>query len=126
MVLTNAAGGLAGGLAAGDLVTIRDHLNLSGRNPLVGDNDDRLGTRFPNLTGAYDAEVRQAIAEAAMATGIPHKEGVYAWFLGPSYETPAEISMARLLGADLVGHVDGAWKPLRCATWESASVAFLS
>lgn len=103
VVLTNAAGGLAGGLAAGDLVTIRDHLNLSGRNPLVGDNDDRLGTRFPNLTGAYDAEVRQAIAEAAMATGLPHKEGVYAWFLGPSYETPAEISMARLLGADLVG-----------------------
>jgi purine-nucleoside phosphorylase len=103
VILTNAAGGLAAGMAAGDLVVIRDHLNLTGRNPLVGDNDDRLGPRFPNLSPAYDEDVRAAIAEAARASGLPYSEGIYAWFLGPSYETAAEVHMAQRLGADLVG-----------------------
>ena len=103
VVLTNAAGGIGDGLAPGDLVAIRDHLNLTGRNPLVAENDERLGPRFPDLSSVYDGRVRTPIAEAAAATGITYKEGVYAWFLGPSYETPAEVEMARRMGADLVG-----------------------
>lgn len=103
VLLTNAAGAMGEGMAPGDLVAIRDHMNLTGRNPLVGDNDDRLGPRFPDLSRVYDEAVRAAISDAAGAAGIPYKEGVYAWFLGPSYETPAEVQMAKRLGADLVG-----------------------
>ena len=103
VVLTNASGGAGDGLEPGNLVVIRDHLNLTGRNPLVGANDDRLGPRFPDLTYVYDTAVRAAIAEAAADLGITYREGVYAWFLGPSYETPAEVQMAKRLGADLVG-----------------------
>jgi len=101
VVLTNAAGGLAG--SPGDLVAVSDHLNLAGLNPLVGPNDDRLGPRFPDLTDLYDPGLRRLAAEAAAAAGVPLREGVYAWFLGPSFETPAEIRMAAALGADLVG-----------------------
>jgi len=103
VVLTNAAGGLGDGMAPGDLVAIRDHLNLTGRNPLTGDNDDRLGPRFPDMSSTYDPVVREAIARVMAAEGMEYKEGVYAWFLGPSYETPAEVQMAKVLGADLVG-----------------------
>jgi len=103
IVLTNAAGGIAAGLAPGDLVLIRDHLNLAGRNPLVGANDDRLGPRFPDMSAVYPAELRRAAREAVVGAGVELKEGVYAWMLGPSYETPAEIQMLRRLGADLVG-----------------------
>ena len=103
VVLTNAAGGVGDGLAPGDLVAIRDHLNMTGRNPLTGDNDDRLGPRFPDLSDVYDKEVRGLIAGAAADAGIPYREGVYAWLLGPSYETPAEIRFLKRVGADLVG-----------------------
>lgn len=103
VVLTNAAGGAGDGLAPGDLVAIRDHINLSGRNPLVGANDDRLGPRFPDMSTVYPAELRRLAREAAARAGMELKEGVYAWFLGPSFETPSEVQMARRLGADLVG-----------------------
>jgi purine-nucleoside phosphorylase len=103
VVLTNAAGGAGDGLAAGDLVLIRDHINLTTRNPLTGPNDDRLGPRFPDMSAVYPADLRQVAHEAGARAGVPLKEGVYAWFLGPSYETPAEVQMARRLGADLVG-----------------------
>lgn len=103
VVLTNAAGGAGEGLAPGDLVLIRDHLNLAGRNPLVGANDDRLGPRFPDMSAVYPAELRRLARRAAARAGVELKEGVYAWFLGPSFETPAEVQMARRLGADLVG-----------------------
>jgi len=103
VLLTNAAGGVGDDLAPGDLVTIRDHLNLTGRNPLVGSNDDRFGPRFPDMSTTYDADVRGVIRRVAEAQGLSYKEGVYAWFLGPTYETPAEVQMAKRLGAELVG-----------------------
>jgi purine-nucleoside phosphorylase len=103
VLLTNAAGGLGEGLVPGDLVAIKDHLNMTGRNPLVGDNDDRFGPRFPDLTELYNKPVRDLIAAAAGDAGVPYKEGVYAWLLGPSYETPAEIQFMKRIGADLVG-----------------------
>lgn len=103
VVLTNAAGGIREGLEPGSLVAIRDHINMTGRNPLVGDNDDRLGPRFPDLSEVYDTTVRESIEEAATAAGVPYREGVYAWLLGPSYETPAEIQLLKHVGADLVG-----------------------
>lgn len=102
VVLTNAAGGIAPTLVAGDLMLITDHLNLLGRNPLVGPNDDR-GPRFPDMTRAYDPGVASAARRAAEDTGVSLKEGVYAAMLGPSYETPAEVRMLRTLGADAVG-----------------------
>ncbi len=103
VLLTNASGGCGEGIEAGDLVMITDHLNLTGRNPLIGPNDERLGTRFPDLTGAYSRELRDLAREAAATVDVQLKEGVYAWFTGPTYETPAEVEMARRLGADLVG-----------------------
>jgi purine-nucleoside phosphorylase len=103
IVLTNAAGGCGDGLAAGDLVLIRDHINLAGRNPLAGPNDDRLGPRFPDMSTVYPADLRSLAHDVGDRVGVPLKEGVYAWFLGPSYETPAEVQMARRMGADLVG-----------------------
>jgi purine-nucleoside phosphorylase len=103
VVLTNAAGGIGDGLAPGDLVLIRDHLNLTGVNPLMGANDARLGPRFPDLTGLYNADLRLRASETAGRIGIELKEGVYSWLTGPSYETPAEIQMIKRLGGDLVG-----------------------
>jgi len=103
VVLTNAAGGLGEGLAPGDLVAIRDHLNYTARNPLVGMNDDRLGPRFPDMSDVYPERVRDLLRRAFATAGVEYHEGVYAWFLGPSYETPAEIEMVRRAGGDLVG-----------------------
>lgn len=103
IVLTNAAGGVADGLHPGDLVLISDHLNLTGRNPLTGPNDDRLGPRFPDLTHLYSPTLRHLAREAAAEAGVKLGEGVYAWLSGPSYETPAEIRMVATLGGDLVG-----------------------
>ncbi len=103
VVLTNAAGGVAPGLVPGDLVAVSDHLNLTGTSPLTGPNDDRLGPRFPDLGDLYDPELRRLAAAVAAEEGIGLREGVYAWFPGPSFETPAEIRMAARLGADLVG-----------------------
>jgi purine-nucleoside phosphorylase len=103
LLVTNAAGGVNPALGPGDLVRIADHLNLSGLNPLLGENDDRLGPRFVDLTEAYDASLAAALDESARALGQPLPAGVYACLLGPSYETPAEIRMLRAMGADLVG-----------------------
>lgn len=103
VVLTNAAGGAGDGLQPGDLVLISDHINLASRNPLVGPNDDRLGPRFPDMSAVYPEELRVAARRTGDEVGVPLRDGVYAWFLGPSYETPAEVQMAKRLGADLVG-----------------------
>jgi purine-nucleoside phosphorylase len=103
LLVTNAAGGVNPSLAPGDLVRITDHLNLSGMNPLVGDNDERLGTRFPDMSEAYDLRLGELLDASAASLGIPLRVGVYACMLGPSYETPAEIRMLRALGADVVG-----------------------
>ncbi len=103
LLVTNAAGGVNPSFAPGDLVRIADHLNLSGQNPLSGDNDERLGPRFPDLTEAYDARLASLLEEAAAEKGVSLRSGVYACMAGPSYETPAEVRMLRALGADLVG-----------------------
>lgn len=103
MIVTNAAGGVNPQFRPGTLMVIRDHINLTGRNPLVGVNDDRLGTRFPDMTEAYDVELRSLAMQVAAIQRLPLAEGVYLGLLGPSFETPAEIRMARLLGADAVG-----------------------
>jgi purine-nucleoside phosphorylase len=103
LLVTNAAGGVNPRFAPGDLVRIVDHLNLSGQNPLVGENDERLGPRFPDLSDAYDPRLGALLDECAAQLGLPLAQGVYACLLGPSYETPAEIRMLRTLGADLVG-----------------------
>ena len=103
LVVTNAAGGCGDGLTAGSIVLIRDHINLAGINPLVGHNDPRLGTRFPDMSDVYTPQLRRLVLDVAVEQGIAMSEGVYAWFLGPTFETPAEVEMARRLGADLVG-----------------------
>ena len=103
VLLTNAAGGVNRNYDVGDLVVLRDHINLTGRNPLHGPNEDRLGTRFPDVTDAYSAGLRKAMEPVFEQCGVPYKEGVYTWFTGPSYETPAEIEVVRRIGGDLVG-----------------------
>ncbi len=100
LILTNAAGSLDPDMPPGSVMLITDHINFSGTNPLIGEPTDR---RFVGLTEAYDARIRAAIAKAAKATGTPLHEGVYMWFSGPTFETPAEIRMARTMGADAVG-----------------------
>ncbi|HUW40898.1 MAG TPA: purine-nucleoside phosphorylase [Rectinemataceae bacterium] len=103
LFLTNAAGGANPLFSPGDLMIITDHINLTGQNPCVGENDGRIGERFFDMTRAYDPELRAAAERAGSQLGLGLREGVYAWFTGPSYETPAEIRMARTLGADAVG-----------------------
>ena len=103
LLVTNAAGGINPEYGAGELVRITDHLNLTGQNPLIGPNDDKLGPRFPDMSEPYDRRLGALLDEAARASGAPLRQGVYAGVLGPSYETPAEIRMLRTLGADLVG-----------------------
>jgi len=103
LVLTNAAGGCNPSFVPGDLMRITDHINFTGRNPLTGPNEDELGPRFPDLTHAYDARLATALEEAARSAGQTLRAGVYIQMTGPSYETPAEIRMARALGADAVG-----------------------
>ncbi|HVF68871.1 MAG TPA: purine-nucleoside phosphorylase [Pyrinomonadaceae bacterium] len=103
LVLTNAAGGLNNSFEQGALVLISDHLNLMGTNPLLGPNDARFGPRFPDMTEVYDRGYQEAAVAEAHALGIELRRGIYAALSGPSYETPAEIRMLRLLGADAVG-----------------------
>jgi purine-nucleoside phosphorylase len=103
VVLTNAAGGINLAYEQGALVLIKDHINLQGKNPLVGPNDDRFGPRFPDMTQAYSKLYRTIAREEAAKLGMMLHEGVYAGVLGPSFETPAEIRYLRTIGADLVG-----------------------
>ena len=103
LVLTNACGAIDPAVPPGRLVAVSDHLNLQGTSPLVGPNDDALGPRFPDMTDAYDPAYRRLAHEAAERLGIELGDGVYAAWLGPAFETPAEIRMLRTLGADLVG-----------------------
>ncbi len=103
VLLTNAAGGLDPSWAAGDLMVVTDHLNLTGVSPIVGPGDDNLGPRFPDMTAAYDVELRAWLHAAGRDAGVPLREGIYAALLGPQYETPAEIRMIRMLGANAVG-----------------------
>jgi purine-nucleoside phosphorylase len=103
LVLTNACGAIDPTVEPGRLVAISDHLNLQGTSPLVGPNDDALGPRFPDMSDAYDSEYRRLAHEAGARLGVELGEGVYAAWLGPAFETPAEIRMMRTLGADLVG-----------------------
>ncbi len=100
LILTNAAGSLNPAMAPGSVMLITDHINFSGSNPLFGEPSDR---RFVGLSEAYDAGMCTALERAAAATGTMLYSGVYMWFSGPSFETPAEIRMARTLGADAVG-----------------------
>ena len=103
LILTNAAGAVNTAFRPGDFMVLKDHLNLTGRNPLMGPNDAALGPRFPDMSHPYDEALRQkAVAAFRKAQATIH-EGVYVGLLGPSYETPAEIAMFRLFGADAVG-----------------------
>ena len=102
LFVSNAAGGISPKLAVGDLMMISDHLNLTGTNPLLG-AAQQGDTRFPDMTDAYDPGLRRVLRTTAESLDIPLREGVYAGLLGPSYETPSEVKMLRLLGADAVG-----------------------
>src|SRR6202140_4347283 len=103
LVLTNAAGTLNIEYTPGSLMVISDHLNLLGDNPLRGENDERFGPRFPDLTSVYSRRLQDVVIDEANAMGLEVRRGIYAALSGPSYETPAEIHMIRTLGADVVG-----------------------
>ena len=103
LILTNAAGGVNLSFTPGDLMLISDHINFSGTNPLIGPNLDAFGPRFPDMSDLYTASLRQQILHSAKEAGIHMQQGVYAMYSGPNYETPAEIRMFRVLGADAVG-----------------------
>ncbi len=103
MILTNASGGLNVQLNQGDLMVISDHLNLMGVNPLRGQNDERLGPRFPDMTEVYSRGLQELVIDQARDLNLTVRRGVYAGLAGPSYETPAEIHMLRALGIDAVG-----------------------
>ncbi|MCG3160544.1 MAG: Purine nucleoside phosphorylase 1 [Acidobacteria bacterium] len=103
LVLTNAAGGINPNFKQGDFMLIRDHINLMMISPLRGKHDKRLGERFPDMTEVYSKEYRQIAKEAAAEIGLSLHEGVYMALQGPNYETPAEIRMMQILGADAVG-----------------------
>lgn len=100
LLLTNAAGSFCPDIPPGDLMLISDHINFSGRNPLIGETTD---ARFVNMTNAYDPEMHAALTYAAAIENVTLKSGVYAWYSGPSFETPAEIRAIKILGADAVG-----------------------
>jgi purine-nucleoside phosphorylase len=103
LLVTNAAGGVNTSYDPGDLMLISDHLNMTGTNPLIGPNHKELGVRFPDMSEGYSKRLRAIAKDIAASQGLKLQEGVYAGLLGPSYETPAEIRMLRVLGADAVG-----------------------
>lgn len=103
LIVTNAAGGINTSFVPGDIMMISDHINFMGTNVLIGKNDDSLGTRFPDMSFAYDPKLREKAEKCAKELGISIKNGVYLGCTGPSYETPAEIRAFRILGADAVG-----------------------
>ena len=103
LFLTNAAGGVNPKFKAGDLMLITDQISVFAPNPLMGPNIEQLGTRFPDMTEIYDKDLAQIIRDTAKENNVPLQEGVYIQFTGPSYESPAEVRMAGMLGADSVG-----------------------
>lgn len=103
LIITNASGGVNKSFKPGDLMLITDHINFNGRNPLIGTNDDTIGPRFLDQTYAYDPKLMNLVRKTANKLEIELREGVYIYFTGPTYETPAEVKMARILGADAVG-----------------------
>lgn len=108
LIVTNAAGSLNPEFTPGSLMLIKDHINFSGQNPLVGANDESTGPRFPDMSNAYDRDMRRQAKELAAKLGINLPEGVYLMVLGPNFETAAEIRAFRTLGADAVGMSHGA------------------
>lgn len=133
LVLTNAAGGVNPAFGPGTLMVIRDHLNLTGDNPLRGPNDERFGPRFPDMTEAWDPALAELALDAGRDLGVGLREGVYAGLLGPTYETPAEVRMVRILGGDAVGmstvpenivarHMDIACLGISCITNAAAGL----
>lgn len=122
--LTNAAGGLDPSFGPGTLMEIRDHINLTGRNPLIGPNADGIGARFPDLTEAWSPALRARLRAAAAAEGVALAEGVYIGLVGPNYETPAEVRMLAALG----GHAVGMSTVLECiaARWAGIEVVGVS
>jgi len=102
LILTNAAGGISNTYEPGDIVSISDHINLTGNNPLIGKNLENFGPRFPDMSEIYDKGF-QKLAKEVSKNHFEFKTGIYAWFTGPSYETPAEVQFAKNIGADLVG-----------------------
>ncbi|WP_018658647.1 purine-nucleoside phosphorylase [Allofustis seminis] len=103
VIITNAAGGVNKAFTPGDLMMITDQINYTGDNPLIGRNDDEVGPRFPDMSYAYDVDYQVLMRNIAKDLGIKIQEGVYMGYSGPTYETPAEIRMSRILGADAVG-----------------------
>lgn len=103
LIVTNASGGINTDIPPGGIVAIQDHINFMGTNPLIGENDDEMGPRFPDMTEAYDREYIQKLERAAEKENISLNRGTYVAFSGPSFETPAEIRMAGAFGADVVG-----------------------
>lgn len=103
LIVTNAAGGVNTDFEPGDLMIISDHINYTGANPLIGENFDKLGPRFVDMSNAYNKEYIEIAKKSAKRQEIDIKTGVYTWFTGPTYETPAEVRMARILGGDAVG-----------------------
>jgi purine-nucleoside phosphorylase len=124
VVLTNAAGGLDPGFGPGTLMVMRDHINLTGRSPLIGPNADELGPRFPDLTDAWSPRLRERLHAAAAVEDVPLAEGVYVGLTGPTYETPAEVRMLASLG----GHAVGMSTVLECiaARWVGLEVCGVS
>lgn len=103
IIVTNAAGAVNTGFKSGDLMLIKDHINVSGINPLIGKNLDSFGTRFPDMSNAYDKDLRKIVQNIATSLNLNIKQGIYAMMTGPTYETPAEVRMVRSIGADAVG-----------------------
>jgi len=103
LILTNAAGGIRRGFVPGDLMVIRDHINFMGANPLRGANSSQLGPRFPDMSAVYESTLRLLALDILREMALPAHEGVYAAMSGPAYETPAEIKMLSVMGADAVG-----------------------
>lgn len=103
LFLTNASGGINPSFSAGDFMMLTDHISLWAPNPLIGQNIDELGTRFPDMTHVYDVEIQNIIREVAQAEGIKLQEGIYAQLTGPSFESPAEIQLLHKLDVDAVG-----------------------
>ena len=124
LVLTNASGGLDPAFGPGTLMVIRDHLNLTGQNPLIGPNADAIGPRFPDMTDAWSARLRERLHAAGAAEAIQLAEGVYVGLVGPNYETPAEVRLYASLG----GHAVGMSTVMECiaARWAGLEVCGVS